>query len=93
MSKKTPSQEKLAQATNHASGEVEYGIYMEYYIGPYEDYNMPAVTREEDWQSVIYPFQSLKHAVERAEYYEADWADLRNIHVVQRTVSPWEVKR
>ena len=92
MSKQTPSREQLDMATHHNGGDVEYGLYFELYTGPLEDGGVPDVTREEDWLGLIYPEQSLGHTVELAKEKWTAWAYYRNVHVVQRKVSPWEVK-
>ena len=92
MTKKASLQEKLAKATHHASGEVEYGLYIEHYTGVlYEFDGIPDETCEEDWRSTIYPHRSLERAMAGKASISGHMR-FRNVHVVQRTVSPWEVK-
>ena len=87
----TKLQEKLAKATHHDSGEVEYGLYFEFYNGAtYENDGVPAVLREEGWRATISPHRSLESALVGKFALKARLF-FRNVHVVQRTVSPWEV--
>lgn len=90
MTNQTPSQEKLDKATTHGGGAVEYGLYFEHYTGDLYEYD-DTETREEDWQSVIYPYQNLESAL-AGKALTSRRMYVRNVYVVQRTVSPWEVK-
>lgn len=92
MSKQVPSREQLDMATDHASGDVEYGVYIEIFTGMvYEFDGIPDNAREVDCRSFVSPHPSLESALAGKESAKGR-PFVHNVHVVQRKVSPWEVK-